>query len=290
MAKLGEEKLGSFQFSLPAPFVPDTEEVRERAEENIKSPYPTHTGTNWDKFLRTILIESELMNEVTADIFDQRFVASATQAQLNMIGEFLGVERRLGESDELYRARVKLQLPRHITDTTNDFIRAVMAQLLGTDRARIRMVESHTPRLPSNWSDMDEEEQDDWIDAFNEGAQEPARFDVFIEDIVMASADLGEEDLVELVQDIKAAGVKAGITIGNQFTYRGVDAEETPHVIDENNPDKAYGGYDDTTIDDYTRAEDEPLAEPIIIADHPNAQYDPDLGAPYADEVTARFG
>lgn len=289
MAKLGEAKLGSTQFAQPTPLDPDVAEVRERAEEVMKHSYPTEPGTIWDAFLNTILFELELMNDVAIDVFDDRFVDSATQAQLDMIGEFFALERREGERDEHFRARIKLQMPRHTTTTTNDFIRKVCAQLLNTDPRRFQMEESHTPRLPTDWYEMDEADQQAWLDDYANPPTEPARFDVKVEKIVMANAPLTADELEALIQDVKAAGVKAGVIIGEQFTHRNVeveaaDTENETHTPDDNDVQLAYGGVDPNT---HERIE----ASDGNYGEYYGATYGETdtgyLGGVYADEITA---
>lgn len=218
MAKLGEQRLGSTQFSTPVAFEAEADDVRERAEDVMKSPFPTHEGTVWDKLLSTILLNAEIQNEVVQNIIDERFVDTATQKQLDMIGELFQLDRKPNERDDHYRARLKAQIPIDTTRTTIDDLLEISASLLNTDPQRITFVESFDT--------------------------EPARFDVYIEDIVFDDSTITVSEYETLLQEIKAAGVKAMATVGKQFTHRSVADYENG----VNDPDRGYGGYDHSTI------------------------------------------
>lgn len=235
MAKLGTSKLGSTQFSTPSEFVAADTEVRDRADDLVKSAFPTGDGTTWDKVLNIVCHEFEREHTVIQSLIDQRFIETATARQLDMIGEQFGIERGTDERDEHYRARVKLEFPAHTTETTIADVLDITARLLDCDKRRITLVESFEI--------------------------EPARFDIFIEEIVFQTAGIDVEELEVLLQRIKAAGVRVLTTVGEQFTYRSVgDFEDGT-----NDPEKGYGGLDE---------EGDPL---------------PDTGAPYADEITEQF-
>lgn len=276
MSKLGESRLGSTQFSKPEPFEPDAEPARERAEEHIKSAFPTHEGTTWDKVLNMILFEFELEAEIVESIISGRFINDATMYQLDMIGDYFGLDRRPDEDDGQFRARIKSQLPRHTTQTTiNDIVR-VSAQMLDTHPSRITVSENF---------DI-----------------EPARFDVFVEEIVWHEADIDVAVFETLLQDMKAGGVRVQATLGDQFTHRSVSDWEDG-VNDE---DKAYGGYDhqtihwpededDTLVGDYgedTYGDGTYYGGVYTHNQHGQVTEDSvllDVGGPYADEITAGF-
>lgn len=249
MAKLGENRLGSFQFSQPAVFEIEDDEVRDRADDVMKTPFPTHDGTTWDKVLATILTNAEIQNELVADLVDERFVDTATQKQLGMIGELFGVDRRPDEGDVHFRARIKSQLPRNTTSTTIDEVLRISAELLNTDPQRLTLIEDHDV--------------------------EPARFDIHVEDIVFDDSTITVSDFETLLQDVRAAGVKANATIGQQFTHRSVDDYDNG----VNSADKAYGGYTDSSINSKT-------GEPDTLVDDPTLL---DTGGPYADEITQQL-
>ncbi len=276
MSKLGEARLGSVQFAQPAPFIPEADPARQRAEENMKSVFPTDPGTNWDKLLNTILFEFELESEVVEKLISSRFIDDADMFQLDLIGHYFGLERFGAETDGQFRARIKSQLPRHTTTTTLNDIILVSAQLLQTDVKRIHAEENF---------DI-----------------EPARFDVYIEDIVWHDAGIDLQVFEDLLIDMKAAGVRVVATIGDQFTHRSKEQWED-EVNDEN---KGYGGWDHATIL-WPNAEDAELTGDYGDHGYGDGQYYGgtfvhgqhgqvtensellDIGGVYADEITAGF-
>lgn len=253
MSRLGTERLGSTQFAQPTPFIPEERPARERAEGVIKSAFPTYEGSTWDDLLHIILWEYEIEHEVLADIAEQRFVGDATNRQLDMLGETWGVDRREGERDEHLRARVRTQLPRHTSRATIDEIVAVSAQLLDCERERITVEENF---------DI-----------------EPARFDVYAEDIVFHDAGIDEVELETLLGDIKAAGVNAMTTVGKQFTYRGISDFEDGN----NDPERGYDDYAPADVDGYDPANPSNDSPATLDGD----ESPQDVGAEYADEITA---
>lgn len=306
MAKLGESKLGSTQFAEPSDIEISEEideAVRSRAEEVMKSIYPTEPGTNWDKILEMILAEHKREHEVIRDIINGRFIDDADGEQLDMIGDMWQVTRRKAETDEHFRTRIKVQLPRHTSRATIDEIKNVSEELLRTNSKRILVDENHHPRfteddfdddeLPDDWDTMTDDEKRDWLhDREDEETWEPARFDVVVEEIVFHNAGVTIAEYEDLIQDVKPAGVRAFATIGEQYTHRSVtDAQNGV-----NDPDKGHGGYDHSTLD----------APPMIVDDvehvHgtrkipeqvPKQTTDTsqllDVGGPYADEISSQY-
>lgn len=253
MSKFGEGKLGSTQFAEPSDLEVAEEieqEVRERAEAVMKSVYPTDPGTDWDKLLEVILEEFEREHQVIDAILSGRYIDDATGAQLNKIGEFWQVERRDQEGDDLYRARIKAQFPRHTSRATIDEVIEASATLLDTHPQRFDIHENF---------DI-----------------EPARFDIVVEEIALHDAGVSIDDYQQLIQDIKPAGVKAVATIGSQFTYRS-HSDFDDGVNDAN---KGYDDYDPNNVTGYDP--DNPTN------DSPASPSGPLLGTggAYADEIT----
>lgn len=141
-----------------------------------------------------------------------------------------GISRWQGETDAHLRKRIKLQLPIHTTSATIDEILDDSTMLLDCTTDEIRVYETFDV--------------------------EPARFDVFIDEHVLTDAEVTVPEYVDLMQNVKAAGVRIVATIGKQFTYRS----EYEFHEGINDPDRGYGGLDDAS-----------------------------LGGPYADRITTRY-
>lgn len=234
MTRLGTSPLGTSKLGRPtAPTeLPEPEEdPRDRADRVMKNPYPTDPGTVWDKFLNTITDEPEQLYASIREVERHRDVDTATGGPLEKIGGLFTLPRRQGESDAHYRKRIKLQLPIHTTSATLDEIIDDSTMLLDCAPSEIRLYETF---------DI-----------------EPARFDVFIDERVVTEANVTVPEYVQLMRDVKAAGVRVVATIGKQFTYRS----EYEFLNGLNDPERGYGSLDDSM-----------------------------LGGPYADRITAMYG
>lgn len=191
-SKLGESKLG-------VPITPDTlpepeETPRERATEYVKSPFKTGEDTRWDDFLNLVTAEFEHEYATLRDIERHRHVDTASGAPLDKIGAFVHLDRNAGETDPHFRRRIKLQLPKHTTSATLNELIEDSTLLLDCDPEQLEIRET--------WD------------------VEPARFDVFVREQVLSDADVSVSEYVDLLREVKAAGVRAVATVGKQFTHR----------------------------------------------------------------------
>lgn len=210
---LGDSRLGTSKLGVPVTpeeLPSDTETPRDRADRYVKSAFPTHDGTNWDKFLTLITEEFEHEYATLRDIERHRYIETATGEPLEKLGSLVHVDRNTGETDPHLRRRIKLQLPKHTTSATLNEIIEDSTLLLDCDPAQLELRETFDV--------------------------ESARFDVFIREQVLRDADVTVSEYVDLLREVKAGGVRAVATIGKQFTHRS-EYEWTNGI---NDPDRAY--------------------------------------------------
>lgn len=232
MPKLSSQRLGSGKLGVPITptQLPAPEETpRERATDIVKSAHPTGDGTVWDRFLTTLTDEFEREYTAIREIESQRDVETAIGAPLEKVGGLVHVTRRQGETDTHLRRRIKLQLPKHTTSATLD-----------------EVLENSTMLLDCEYDQLELHETFDI---------EAARFDVFIREQVLRDANVTVGEYIGLLEDVKAAGVRAVATIGKQFTHRS----EYEFQNGINDPDRGYASEDGSVP-----------------------------GAPYADLITAK--
>lgn len=208
---LGSSKLGTTT-ETPGPLITDRRTPRERFDSLVKSAFPTDSGTTWDSFLNTLAAEFETELSVRQNLWLQQYIDHATDAQLDKIGAYFNLSRRSGERDAHYRSRIKLQIPKYTSGATINEILDLSSVLLGCRPQDLELIESF---------DI-----------------EPARFDIQVKEQVMRDADVSVEEYEALLQDVKAAGVRARATIGKQFTYRSIYDWEN-NINDES---RGYGG------------------------------------------------
>lgn len=212
-SRLGESKLGPVS-ETPGDLTTTTT-PRERFEGWVKDAFDTEPGTNFDALLNTLADEFETELSVRQNLWLQQYVDTATSAQLELIGEGLfGLPRKQGERDDLYRRRIKLQLPKYTAGATIEDILSLSSHILDCEPSQLELVESFDV--------------------------EPARFDIFINEQTVTRAAISVNEFTELLQEVKAAGVKAQATIGAQFTYRS-EYEFQQHI---NDPDRGYASAD----------------------------------------------
>lgn len=263
MAKYGDDgtQYGEVQYAEPAEPEIDSEiqqEVRERAIEVMKSVFPVEEGTNWDAILSIVLTEFKHEYEVMDDIINGRFIDYADHRQLDLIGEMWDTYRKTGEDDGHYRARIKANFSRHTSRATVQEMFDVATTILRTEHSHVHGEENFHI--------------------------EPARFDLWIDDIVFHDSGVTVDEFETLMQDVKPAGVKLWATIGEQFTHRS----QTDFNEGINDEDRAYDGYDDTTITEQTFEQGGTHDDPIDLT----IESDPqrlDVGGGYADRVTRQL-
>lgn len=212
-SELGSQKLGPTT-QQPGALETTGQTPRERFDQWVKSAFPTDDGTTWDAFLDTLAAEFETELSVRQNLYAQQYIDTATAGQLDKIGALFQLDRRQGETDALYRRRIKLQLPKYTSGATIDEILSVSAHLLDCDPEDITLVESFDV--------------------------EPARFDIFVPEQLVKDAPVTVGQFEDLLQDVKAAGVKAVATVGKQFTHRS----EYAFKNGINDPERAYASED----------------------------------------------
>ncbi|OYR94044.1 hypothetical protein DJ71_02355 [Halorubrum sp. E3] len=89
--------------------------------------------------LRTLVSQLHRVDAEIDDLYDQRFIDTATNRELELIGANVGVERRTGESDDSFRSRVRAGYRIATSDGTfKEIARAALA-LLDADPADIQL-------------------------------------------------------------------------------------------------------------------------------------------------------
>lgn len=195
------------------PIGPDT--PRDRLERSIKSVFDTSDGSQWDSLLNTYAEEFETFIDSKENVMLTQYVDAATGIHLDRIGDFVMVSRRRGESDQRYRARLKVQLRVLVGGGTLEDIKEASSTLLA---------------LPSSEIEIREE-----FDV------EPARYVMVLDEGVLADAGVTAEEFVDVINTISAAGVRPVILEIGSFTHRS----EENFKNDVNDIDRAYGQLDE---------------------------------------------
>jgi|Deesub1362A_J573_1020465.scaffolds.fasta_scaffold00761_31 predicted nucleotidyltransferase component of viral defense system len=160
----------------------------------LSTAFNKMSDSNNYKLLSVIDSEFQNIEQTIGDIENAHFVDFATGKNLDYIGQLFNVSRRQNETDEHYRARIKITFSKLTDIATIKDVKEVVAATLNTETSRIEVRDLY---------DL-----------------EPAYFDiwVFLQDL--NNAGLTVEELKDLLQAIKPAGVRLEAKQYGTFTPR----------------------------------------------------------------------
>jgi hypothetical protein len=164
---------------------------RERIEGYLKSPFKTPTDsdgeyeqTDFGALIGAYAEIGELMRATAIEVLAEQYLDFAHGRQLEHIGEEVDIERWDDESDDSLRRRVQAAFRAIISGGTIDDIRNSVAELIGVDL----------------------EENPDAVEIV-ETFEEPAHFDVEIDEDALEETDIPDDYVDEHIRQMKAAGV-----------------------------------------------------------------------------------
>ena len=220
---------------------------RKRLNENIKSPpFPVTETTpdddrfsGWDAYLFTFAEEFERLSHARDETTLARHVDTAQEGALDNIGDFVMTPRHHDESDDHYRARLKLQLRTSIGGGTVADMKEAAAAILRSEPEQIGIYEDFR--------------------------EEPARFRLDLQRSDLDDAGVSINEFVEVIKDVKAGGVRCfGIAYG-AFTHRSLEDFE----LGISDPDLSYA-------EDYVEDPEEGITERIGGGDYSSLLFQPE--------------
>lgn len=119
---------------------PDTEEIVDRLEDSLKSPYPADSKV-WSAIIETLADEILELEQAREKVAKGKFVTDAEGEQLNRIGELFDIERRSDEADDVFRARLQVALRSQITSATVTELENVVSVLLDMPTSEVTIEE-----------------------------------------------------------------------------------------------------------------------------------------------------
>jgi len=103
-------------------------------------------NTNTYRLVRALVSQYDRIDENLEDIYDQHHVNSATGDDLDKIGNLVNIDRKTGESDSRYRARIKGKFRASTIGTTFDEFAEFTASVLNTNISNIDFLTSYGAR------------------------------------------------------------------------------------------------------------------------------------------------
>lgn len=174
----------------------------------LSTAFRKDADSNNYKLLEVIDSEFQNIEQTINDIKYTHSIDLATGKSLDWFASLFNVRRKQNETDDHFRARIKLAFSKIADMATINDIKEIVAATLQTKTSRIRVVDK--------WN------------------VEPAYFDVWVWLQDLNNVGLTVEELKDLLQAIKPAGVRLDAKQFGTFTYRS--ASETSDLS------KAYSG------------------------------------------------
>jgi uncharacterized phage protein gp47/JayE len=112
-------------------------EIQHKNEEDIiehwDHPIQPHESDNLYKLLEVLTSENKRIDIELDELYDNRFLDTATGTELEKMGDLVGVKRKNNESDPKLRKRIRGAFAAHASDTTYEsFTSAAMSILEAT--------------------------------------------------------------------------------------------------------------------------------------------------------------
>lgn len=160
-------------------------------------PIEPHESTNLYKLLTVLHSENKRLDANLDDLYDERFLDTATGKELEKIGELVGINRKDQESDEKLRVRIRAGFAAAASDSTYEsFASAVLSILDASPKA---------------------------IDIKTPPETHPKVVEVEVDGAVMSESPLTDSELQVLLNGAVSVDAKVNITKTGTFGFDGDD-------------------------------------------------------------------
>lgn len=181
----------------------------------LSTAFRKDQDSNNYKLLKVVDSEFTNIEQTINDIKNAHFVDLAQGKSLDYIASLFNVRRKQNESDDHFRARIKLAFSKITDMTTINDIKEMLAATIQTETSRIKVM-------------------DKWD-------SEPALFFIYLFMQDLNNAGINIDELRELIKLIKPTGVKVQAFQLGTFTYRSAGEASDPtkgyNDLSNSNPD-----------------------------------------------------
>lgn len=108
--------------------------------ENWDHPVSLFEGDNLYKLLEVVALENNRIDLDIEEVYDDKFLESATGKELEKIGDLVGVDRKTAEGDKKLRKRIQAEFAAQASDTTYEMFASVTLSILETDPTSIEII------------------------------------------------------------------------------------------------------------------------------------------------------
>lgn len=178
------------------PFEP-VEDQTEEIIENWDHQIPVTEEDDLYKLLKVVESENRRIDVDLQDLYDNRFVESATGKELEKLGDMVGVVRKTNEVDSKLRKRVKAAYAAKGSDTTYSYFTQFVLDLLETNS--------------------------DGVSFDTPPQTQPKVVEVNIDGGILNSSVLTKQELVLLFNAALSVDARAEVTSTGTFAFEGDD-------------------------------------------------------------------
>lgn len=149
------------------------------------------------KLLTVITEENRRIDVGIEEIYDDKFLNTATGTELEKLGDWVGVERKTGEGDDKLRTRIKAEFAAQASDTTYETFAKVTLSILET-----------TPKT---------------IDINTPPNSNPKVIEIEVDGSVLDDSSLSISELTPLLNKTVSADARVDIITTGTFAFAGDD-------------------------------------------------------------------
>jgi len=170
---------------------------RDDIVENWDHEIDLHESMNLQKLLEVVTVENQRLDIELNELYENRFLGTATGAELEKIGDLVGVNRKTDEPDKKLRKRIRGAFAAQASDTTYESFTSAALSIL---EAGPDAVEFITP--PDTNAKIVE---------------------VQVDSAILDENPLTEDELIILLNGALSVDARAQITVTGTFAFAGGD-------------------------------------------------------------------
>jgi hypothetical protein len=97
-------------------------------------PVPSGEGSEIEGVFQVLATENQRIDVVLDELYDDRFLQTATNDELEMLGSYVGVDRKTDEEDNKLRKRIAAEFGAKSSNTTFDTFAKIAITILEADK------------------------------------------------------------------------------------------------------------------------------------------------------------
>lgn len=161
-------------------------------------PIPLHEDDALYKLLQVVSRENKRIDMDLEELYDDRFLGSATGNELEKLGDYVGARRKNAEGDDKLRKRIRGEFSAQASDGTYSSVTATMLSILEADKSEVSI---STPPDSS-----------------------PKEIDVEVQGVLLDDNPLSKTELADLLDKSVSADATINLIETGTFAFAGDDS------------------------------------------------------------------